>query len=195
MNEAQASGKIGEELQAVEDDWVRAANLKTYPDAVHDLIKASSHPQKEKVAEDWMIKSFKLSNEQARALAKTYGVDIYWDWDSPRAREGFYRCQGGTKFCIARSAAYAPYSDLLWMESAKPIYNQAKEFSDGVLKVHPRIMLSYNLSPSFNWDAAGMTDDQIKSFISDIGKLGYTWQFITLAGVFHSFSQLPSLII
>lgn len=70
------------------------------------------------------------------------------------------------------------------MESAKPVYTQAKEFAEGVLNIHPTQLLSYNLSPSFNWDAAGMTDAEIGSFITDLGTMGYVWQFITLAG-FH----------
>jgi hypothetical protein len=69
------------------------------------------------------------------------------------------------------------------METKKPIYEQAKEFSQGVKAVHPNTMLAYNLSPSFNWDAAGMSDEDIKTYISRLGQLGFTWQFITLAGV------------
>jgi isocitrate lyase len=71
------------------------------------------------------------------------------------------------------------------METAIPSIPDAKEFSDGVHKVHPHQMLAYNLSPSFNWDASGMTDAQLARFNDDLGKLGYVWQFITLAG-FHS---------
>ena len=97
--------------------------------------------------------------------------------------EGYFRYEGGTEACISRAVAYANYADLLWMETKKPVYAQAKEFADGVLSVHPQIMLAYNLSPSFNWDAAGITDNQIKTFIDDLAKLGFCWQFITLAGV------------
>jgi isocitrate lyase len=80
---------------------------------------------------------------------------------------------GGTQFCVARAIAFAPYCDLIWMETKKPIYSQAKEFSDGVLAVHPNVMLAYNLSPSFNWDGANMTDEQISTFNRDIGQLVY----------------------
>jgi len=71
------------------------------------------------------------------------------------------------------------------METAKPILSQAQEFASGVHSYFPGKMLAYNLSPSFNWDAAGMGDAQIESFTGDLGRLGYVWQFITLAG-FHS---------
>merc|ERR1712224_371389 len=92
---------------------------------------------------------------------------------------------GSTDFCIMRAKAFAPYADLIWMETGKPIASQAQYFATEVLKAVPHQMLAYNLSPSFNWDAAGMADAEIESFIWDLAKMGYCWQFITLAG-FHS---------
>ena len=71
------------------------------------------------------------------------------------------------------------------METKIPGIPDAKRFSDGVHKYHPHQMLAYNLSPSFNWDASGMSDAQLARFNDDLGRLGYVWQFITLAG-FHS---------
>ncbi|KXS18640.1 isocitrate lyase and phosphorylmutase [Gonapodya prolifera JEL478] len=185
LEEAENGGKTGSALAAVEDEWIKSAGLKTYPNAVLDAIKASSNANKDAVAKEWLDKAYDLSNGDARALAKSLGFDVFFDWDSPRSREGFYRYEGGTKCAIARSVAYAPYADALWMETKSPIYAQAKEFADGVLSKHPWAKLSYNLSPSFNWDAAGMTDDQMQSYVWDLGKLGFVWQFITLAG-FHS---------
>ena len=106
-------------------------------------------------------------------------------WDSPRTREGYYRFQGGTQAAIARATNYAPYADLLWMETKSPILAQAVEFAEGVHKVHPYAWLAYNLSPSFNWEAAGLNTTQMKDYIWELGKLGYVWQFITLGGL-HS---------
>ncbi|KAI8841450.1 isocitrate lyase [Chytriomyces cf. hyalinus JEL632] len=182
MEDAQAAGKSGPALAKVETEWIASAGIKLYSTAVIDVLKAA---RKDTQAAEFAAKVDKLSNSEARALAKSFGVDPFWCWNKPRVREGYFRYEGGTKACISRAIAYAPYSDLLWMETAKPIYAQAKEFSDGVLSVHPNVMLAYNLSPSFNWDAAGMNDQQISSFINDLGKLGFVWQFITLAG-FHS---------
>mmetsp|Transcript_7918 Transcript_7918/g.12106 ORF Transcript_7918/g.12106 Transcript_7918/m.12106 type:complete len:168 (+) Transcript_7918:959-1462(+) len=71
------------------------------------------------------------------------------------------------------------------METAKPNLEEAKQFADGVHAVYPHAMLSYNLSPSFNWDEAGMTDMELGQFCNELGKMGFVWQFITLAG-FHS---------
>ncbi|KAJ3075335.1 hypothetical protein HDU99_001544, partial [Rhizoclosmatium hyalinum] len=156
-----------------------------YSAAVIEALKASNNPKKDAQIAEFTAKANSLSNSEARKLAKSFGVDPYWCWNKPRVREGYFRYQGGTKACISRAIAYAPYSDLLWMETAKPILSQAKEFSAGVLSVHPNVMLAYNLSPSFNWDAAGMTDAQIRGFIEELGRLGFVWQFITLAG-FHS---------
>jgi len=71
------------------------------------------------------------------------------------------------------------------METAVPTVSQAAEFAQDVLRAVPHQMLAYNQSPSFNWDASGMTLEQMRTFIWDLGKLGFVWQFITLAG-FHS---------
>ena len=124
MNEAQRAGKTGDALQAVEDAWSQAANLKTFGDAVVDAIKRSGHPQASKMVTQWQAQAGTLSNEKARKLAASMGLKVHFDWDAPRTREGYYRCQGGTEYCIARAIAYAPYSDLLWMETKKPIYSQ-----------------------------------------------------------------------
>ncbi|KAI8622520.1 isocitrate lyase [Chytriomyces sp. MP71] len=182
MEDAQAAGKLGAALAKVESDWIAAAGIKLYSTAVIEALKAS---RKDAQAAEFAAKADKLSNSEARALAKSFGVDPYWCWNKARVREGYFRYQGGTKACSSRAIAYAPYSDLLWMETAKPIYSQAQEFSKAVLAAAPNVMLAYNLSPSFNWDAAGMSDAQIGSYIDDLGKLGFVWQFITLAG-FHS---------
>ncbi|KAI8902037.1 isocitrate lyase [Globomyces pollinis-pini] len=182
MAAATAAGKQGAALAAVEDAWIKEAGLMLYNDAVTHALKAAG---KGDLVAGFLAKAKDVSNTEARAIAKSLGVNPFFCWESPRVREGFYRYQGGTKACIARGAAYARYADLIWMETKSPIYAQAKEFSEGVKAVVPEVMLSYNLSPSFNWDASGMTDAQMSSFIADLGKLGFCWQFITLAG-FHS---------
>jgi len=126
-----------------------------------------------------------MSLSDLRTFAKELGAgEVYFDWELARSVEGFYRIQGCTKFCAQRAKAFAPYADAVWMETATPGLQQAKEFRDDVLAVHPHLMLAYNNSPSFNWDAAGMTDEQMRTFIWHLAKMGYCWQFITLAG-FH----------
>merc|ERR1711939_769590 len=85
---------------------------------------------------------------------------------------------------VNRAIAYAPFADMIWMESKLPDYAQAKEFADGVHAVWPEQKLAYNLSPSFNWKAAMEAKDQ-ETYIQRLAELGYCWQFITLAGL-HS---------
>jgi isocitrate lyase len=133
----------------------------------------------------WHAKCYSMSLTELQEFSKQLGVgDVYFDWEQARSVEGYYRIAGCTKFCSQRAKAFAPYCDAVWMETAKPGLKQAKEFRDDVLSVHPHLMLAYNNSPSFNWDAAGMTDEEMRTFIPDLAQMGYCWQFITLAG-FH----------
>ncbi|KAI9229182.1 MAG: isocitrate lyase [Piptocephalis tieghemiana] len=184
MAQAQAKGASGDALQALEDDWVAKSGLKLFSEAVADAL-ASKGASKQQINQ-WYTKAHSLSHPEARAEAARLGVkDLTWDWDAPRTREGYYRYQGGTQCGVARACAFAPYADMLWMETAKPILAQAKEFAHGVLAHHPDILLAYNLSPSFNWDAAGLKDSDMRSYVWELGKLGFAWQFITLGG-FHA---------
>src|SRR5579875_2166430 len=101
-----------------------------------------------------------------------------------RTAEGFYRTKNGIEACIARGRAYAPYADLLWMETSTPDLEVAREFADGIHDVYPDQLLAYNCSPSFNW-RANLDDGQIAKFQRELGAMGYKFQFITLAG-FHA---------
>jgi len=125
-----------------------------------------------------------MSLNDARDLAKTMDFEFYFDWEKARTEEGYYRVKGSVDFCVARCGEFAKYCDMVWMETPKPDLKVAKQFADGMAKVAPGKFLSYNLSPSFNWDTAGMTDQEIGDFAVELGKLGYVWQLITLAG-FH----------
>ncbi|MEQ9489646.1 MAG: isocitrate lyase [Alphaproteobacteria bacterium] len=104
-----------------------------------------------------------------------------------RTEEGFFRITGEIDMCIARGLAYAPYADLLWMETSTPSLEQAKTFADAIHKEHPDQMLAYNCSPSFNW-AKHLTVEEMAEFQRELGKMGYKFQFITLAG-FHSLNM------
>merc|ERR1712204_45503 len=137
-----------------------------------------------------------MGNDMRKAAAAMGAGDVHFDWDSARSAEGYFRIKGSTDFCIQRAIAFAPYADAIWMETGKPILAQATQFAAEVKAKVPHQMLAYNLSPSFNWDASGMTDAQMESFIWDLAKLGFCWQFITLAG-FHcdalSITSLPGI--
>ncbi|KAJ5190435.1 uncharacterized protein N7498_009420 [Penicillium cinerascens] len=183
MVAAEQAGKNGAELQAIEDQWTAQAGLKLFSEAVVDTINAGVHADKNGLIQQYLKASQGKSNSEARAIAKGItGVDIHWNWDAPRTREGFYRYQGGTECAINRAVAYAPFADLIWMESKLPDYKQAKQFADGVHAVWPEQKLAYNLSPSFNWKKAMPREEQ-ETYIKRLGELGYAWQFITLAGL------------
>ena len=110
------------------------------------------------------------------------------EYDKPfitgeRTIEGFYKTRPGLDQAIARGLAYAPYADLIWCETAKPDLDEAKRFADAIHKKYPDKLLAYNCSPSFNWKK-NLDKDTMKIFQSELGKMGYKFQFITLAG-FH----------
>ncbi|GAA1355530.1 isocitrate lyase [Arthrobacter rhombi] len=104
-----------------------------------------------------------------------------------RTAEGFYKVRNGIEPCIARAKAYAPYSDLIWMETGTPDLELAKKFAEAVKAEHPDQMLAYNCSPSFNWKKH-LDDATIAKFQRELGAMGFTFQFITLAG-FHALNH------
>ncbi len=101
-----------------------------------------------------------------------------------RTPEGFYRVQNGVEQGIDRGLSYAPYADLIWMETSNPDLGYAREFVQGIHEEFPGKMLAYNCSPSFNW-AAKLSVSQMETFREDLASMGYKFQFITLAG-FHA---------
>jgi len=104
-----------------------------------------------------------------------------------RTTEGFFRVRNGIEPVLARAKAYAPYSDLIWVETGTPDLGLAREFATELHRDFPGKKLAYNCSPSFNWRAA-LSDTEIASFQDELGGLGYAFQFITLAG-FHALNH------
>jgi isocitrate lyase len=101
-----------------------------------------------------------------------------------RTPEGFFKMRGGLDAAIARGLAYAPYCDLIWCETSEPSLEEARRFANAIHEQFPGKMLSYNCSPSFNWRKK-LDPDTIATFQQELGKMGYKFQFITLAG-FHA---------
>jgi len=183
LADAIAKGATKEEIAHLSERWTEQAQLCTYHDAIAEVIKGEKRDAASYLQE-WS-KAKKLSYFRARELAKEIGVNISWCWDKPRTREGYYRIQNGIAISIDRAIAFRPYADLLWMETAAPHLKDAKEFAEGVKKVYPNAMLAYNLSPSFNWSAHGMSDSDIENYTKQLASYGFVWQFITVAG-FHA---------
>ncbi|PYE15108.1 isocitrate lyase [Williamsia limnetica] len=101
-----------------------------------------------------------------------------------RTAEGYYHVKNGIEPCIARAKSYAPYADMIWMETGTPDLELARKFAEAVKSEFPDQLLSYNCSPSFNW-SKHLDDSTIAKFQNELGAMGFTFQFITLAG-FHS---------
>ena len=104
-----------------------------------------------------------------------------------RTPEGFFRVTSGVEAAIARGLAYAPYADLVWMETSTPDLGEAREFAAAIHAEFPGKLLAYNCSPSFNW-RRHLDDETIARFQSELGAMGYRFQFITLAG-FHALNE------
>jgi isocitrate lyase len=193
MTEAEAAGKSGDQLQALEDEWLAAANLQLYSTCLANGLSKQGASSSD--VDKFLRRVTASSYFDAVEIAKKYfGLKVVpsWDWDGPRTREGYYRYQGGTQAGIHRAILFAPYADLLWMETKKPILAQAMEFAKGVHAVRPGHWLAYNLSPSFNWEAAGLNERNMQDYIWELGKLGFVWQFITV-GTFVSFNFFSEL--
>lgn len=104
-----------------------------------------------------------------------------------RTPEGFYRTKAGIDQAIARGLSYAPYADLIWCETSEPNLEDARKFADAIHAKYPGKMLAYNCSPSFNWKKK-LDDETIANFQKEIAKMGYKFQFVTLAG-FHALNH------
>ena len=107
--------------------------------------------------------------------------------DGGRTSEGFFRLEGGLECAIARALAYAPFADMLWCETSTPDLGEAREFATAVHAQFPGKLLAYNCSPSFNW-RRHLDEETIADFQRSLGRLGYKFQFVTLAG-FHALNH------
>jgi isocitrate lyase len=112
----------------------------------------------------------------------------YIEATKPRTPEGFhYLCRTGLERAVARGLAYAPYADVLWMETSTPDLEQARMFAEAIHAKFPGKLLAYNCSPSFNWKK-NLDDSTIAKFQRELGAMGYKFQFVTLAG-FHTLNH------
>ena len=187
--EYQRSGRPVEDLlESVEsrylEAWLAEATLAQYPQAVADVIdiRASEGELADMSAAGWLGFANQTSFHAARAKARSMGADISWDCEVAKTPEGYYQVQGGIDYAIARSLAVAPFADLLWMETKTADLADARRFAEAIHAEFPDKMLAYNLSPSFNWDTTGMSDEEMREFPDELGKLGFVFNFITYGG-------------
>ena len=161
-----------------------AGLLHTYGEAVADVLefRISEGEALETNLEEWRSFARGASFYAARKKARTLGVNIVWDCEHAKTPEGYYQVRGGIEYAIAKSLAAAPFADLLWMETATANLDEARHFADAIHARFPDKMLAYNLSPSFNWDSTGMSDDDMRRFPEELGKMGFVFNFITYGG-------------
>ena len=166
--------------------WEDEAGLATYADAVADHLRQREAESEGAAsglgAESWLAFARGASLATAGERARSLGLDVSWDCELATTPEGYYQVQGGIPYAIAKSLAVAPFADLLWMETKTADLEDARRFADAIHAAYPDQMLAYNLSPSFNWDSTGMSDDDMRRFPEELGKMGFVFNFITYGG-------------
>ncbi len=166
------------------DAWQVDAGLRTYGEAVAELLefRESEGEQLDMSVSDWRAFAERAPLYTAREKAREIGAAVGWDCELAKTPEGYYQVRGGIPYAIAKSLAAAPFADILWMETKTADLADARQFAEAVHAQFPDQMLAYNLSPSFNWDTTGMTDEEMRAFPEELGKMGFVFNFITYGG-------------
>jgi len=164
--------------------WQAEAGLKTYGEAIADVLefRTAEGEAFDMAPEDWRAFAGRASFSEIGQHADSLGIRVAWDPELPKTPDGYYQVQGGIDYAIVKSLAAAPFADLLWMETKTADLADARRFAEAIHAEHPDKMLAYNLSPSFNWDTTGMSDEEMRSFPEELGKLGFVFNFITYGG-------------
>lgn len=172
LQQMEMDGAPGPEIDAFEAKWVKSHKLLTFDEAVVAQLQGQQSDADAYMAE--VKANPNLSLARRRALAEKYTkTPVRWSWDIPRTREGFYHYKAGIAAATKRAIEFAPYADLLWLETADPSVEKASGFAREIRQAVPNKKLVYNLSPSFNWMGQGFTEDTLKSFVWDLAKEGY----------------------
>jgi len=166
------------------DAWQEEAGLRTYGQAVADVmsVRVADGERFHMSVEEWQVFARRASFYAAREKARSLGIHIIWDCESTKTPEGYYLVESGIEYAISKSLAVAPFADVLWMETKTANLEDARTFARAIHAEYPDKMLAYNLSPSFNWDTTGMSDEEMRRFPEELGKLGYVFNFITYGG-------------
>lgn len=121
-----------------------------------------------------MKTNYNLPIGARREIVRRYTpIPVYFDWDIPRTREGYYQFLGGDVAAVKRALAYAPYAELLWLETSSPDLKQAGFFAKVIQQHAPGKHLVYNLSPSFKWTAKEFVGTKLGRFVWDLAEKGY----------------------
>ncbi|KAI7428373.1 Methylisocitrate lyase, partial [Hortaea werneckii] len=194
----ETQGASSAEIDAYESDFVKTHKLVTFDEAAEQHIRAQNRdPQTylTQVQSD-SARNTPLHVRRRLATEAAGGVPVPFNWDIPRTREGFYHYRAGLPAATKRAIAFAPYADLLWLETADPSVPLAASFASAIHAATTaaglgKKKLVYNLSPSFNWSAHGFSADDLKNFIPSLAEHGFVLQLISLAGL-HSTATISA---
>jgi isocitrate lyase len=183
-------GAPGPEIDKFEASWVKDHNLLTFDEAVEAHLNAEGTDASKYLSKTASDRNMSLTKR--RILSEQYTKKpVIWSCDVPRTREGFYHYRAGVSAASKRAIEYAPFADLLWLETGLPSVEQAAGFAREIREKHPGKKLVYNLSPSFNWMGQGFDETSLKSFVWDLAKEGFVLQLISLAGL-HSTATISA---
>ena len=193
LQKMEAEGASGTEMDKYESEWAKSVNLVTFDEAAEKQMRSQGASEaKIRGYLDTVEQDPSMGILERRKLANAgLKKHVFFDWDIPRTREGFYHFRAGMPAATKRALAFAPYADLLWVETGDPNVEVAAKLARAVRGLNPSKPLVYNLSPSFNWMAHGFTDETLESFIWDIAREGFVLQLISLAGV-HSTATITT---
>ena len=164
--------------------WEADAGIMTLGEAIAEQMafRADEGAELGTSPEEWSAFASRASWYELYRRAQEMGVEVVWDPEIVKSPEGYYQVKGGIPYAIAKSLAVAPFCDILWMETKTADLHDAREFAEAIHAVHPDKMLAYNLSPSFNWDTTGMSEDEMRRFPEELGKMGFVFNFMTYGG-------------
>jgi len=186
--DAEDDARFDELIDAIEtryaEAWESEAGLRTFGEAVAEVleIRAGEGEHFDMSLEAWEDFASHASFSEIRARSEGLDINVAWDPELPITPDGYYQVRGGIDYAISKSLAAAPFADLLWMETKTADLTDARRFAEAIHAVYPDKMLAYNLSPSFNWDTTGMSDDEMRAFPKELGTMGFVFNFITYGG-------------
>lgn len=168
---------------AVVDAWEADSRIMTFAEAVEERMNFHAEDKEfDLTVEEWKEYARTHQAYQVKAKAASLGIEVYWNPEVARTSDGYYQVRGGIEYAIAKSIAVAPFADLIWMETKTADLPYAQKFAEAIHAVYPEKMLAYNLSPSFNWDTTGMSDEEMTAFPEELAKHGFVFNFITYGG-------------
>ncbi|MBT8216251.1 MAG: isocitrate lyase/phosphoenolpyruvate mutase family protein, partial [Acidimicrobiia bacterium] len=164
--------------------WETDAELTTFGEAVAEVLeyRQADGETFDMTAEEWTVFAAGASLRRAQNKARSMGLSVPWDAEIAKTPEGYFQTRSGIEFATVKLLAAAPFADVLWMETKTADLADARKFADAIHARYPEKMLAYNLSPSFNWDTTGMTDEEMRQFPIELGKLGFVFNFVTYGG-------------